>query len=82
MSHFVYIIQSLKDLKYYIGETSNVEERLVFHNSRKQRSTKSRAPFRLVLTEKFFTRHEALKREKELKSWKGGSKFKSLIQGM
>jgi putative endonuclease len=82
MSHFVYILQSSKDLKYYIGETSSVQERLNFHNSAKQRSTKSRIPFRLVVAEEYSTRAEALKREKEIKSWKGGIKFKSFIQGM
>ena len=82
MPHFVYILQSLKDLKYYIGETSDVNKRMMFHNSAKQRSTKSRVPFRLVLFEEYSTRTEALKREKEIKSWKGGFKFKNLIQGM
>ncbi|MDP9230142.1 MAG: GIY-YIG nuclease family protein [Bacteroidota bacterium] len=82
MPHFVYILQSLKDSKFYIGETTNVEERLSFHNSGRQRSTKYRIPFRLVLIEKYETRMEALKREKEIKSWKGGIKFKALITGM
>ncbi|MGZ3854002.1 MAG: GIY-YIG nuclease family protein [Flavisolibacter sp.] len=82
MSHYVYILQSLKDLKYYIGETSDVDLRLAFHNSARQRSTKYRVPFRLVLSEEYPTRGEALRREKELKSWKGGIKFKSLVQGM
>jgi len=32
MAHYVYILQSLKDNKYYIGSTSDVEARLSFHN--------------------------------------------------
>ncbi len=39
MPHFVYILQSQKDQKYYIGETANVAARLLFHNSGRQRST-------------------------------------------
>ena len=81
LAHFVYIIQSTKDGGFYIGETSDVNQRLIYHNSGKQRSTKHRIPFRLVLTEQFSTRGEALKREKELKSWKGGIKFKGLLAG-
>jgi putative endonuclease len=81
MHHFVYILQSLKDKKYYIGETSDVEARLVFHNSGRQRSTKRRIPFVLILTETFPSRAEALKREKQIKSWKGGTAFKKLITG-
>jgi putative endonuclease len=82
MPHFVYIIQSLKDDRFYIGETTDVNARLQFHNARKQRSTRNRVPFRLVKVEEFETRQEALKREKQIKSWKGGVAFKNLIRGM
>ncbi len=82
MSHYVYILQSLKDHRYYIGETSDVEARLLFHNSGKQRSTRNRIPFRLVLVEEYPNREAALKREKQIKSWKGGEAFKRLIKGM
>ena len=82
MPHYVYILQSLKDNRYYIGETSNAEERLIFHNSGKQRSTKNRIPFRSRLVEEYPDREEALKREKQIKSWKGGQAFQKLISGM
>ncbi len=82
MPHYVYILQSLKDKKYYIGETEDVDARLLFHNAGRQRSTKNRIPFILILSEQFETRAEALKREKQIKSWKGGSAFKKLINGM
>ena len=82
MPHYVYILQSLKDSRYYIGETVDVESRLLYHNAGKQRSTKSRAPFIIIFTEKFETRTEALQREKQIKSWKGGTAFKKLIFGM
>ena len=81
MPHYVYILQSLKDNKYYIGETHDVDARLLFHNSGKQRSTKSRIPFKIILIEEFENRQEALKREKQIKSWKGGNTFKKLIEG-
>jgi putative endonuclease len=74
MSHYVYIIQSLKDERFYIGETSNVEDRLLFHNAGKQRSTRNRIPFQLILTEEYLTRADALKREKQIKSWKAAMK--------
>ena len=79
MPHFVYILQSLKDNKYYIGETADVAARLLFHNAGRQRSTKNRIPFIIILVEKFETREDALKREKQIKSWKGGNAFKQLI---
>ena len=81
MPHFVYVLKSLKDQKYYIGETADIQARLDFHNKGLQRSTKGRTPFKLVYSEEFETRSEALKREKEIKSWKGGIKFQALLQG-
>ena len=72
MSHYVYILRSLKDHGYYVGESADVEARLKFHNAGLQRSTKGRVPFTLILTETFPDKTCALKREKEIKSWKGG----------
>ena len=82
MPHYVYILQSLKDDRYYIGETADVTRRLQFHNAGFQRSTKARRPFKLVIMEEFSDRKSALKREKEIKSWKGGIKFRELLQGI
>ena len=79
MSHYVYILQSLKDNKHYIGETADIDKRLSFHNEGMQRSTKNRIPFKLVLSESYPDRTKALQREKEIKSWKGGNKFRELI---
>ncbi len=81
MRQFVYILQRLKDGGYYIGETSDVESRILFHNSGQQRSTKNRIPFRLVLTEEYPSREQARQRERQIKSWKGGAAFKNLILG-
>ena len=79
MSYFVYILQSQKDHKYYIGSTSDVEARLDYHNSGRQRSTRKRIPFVLVYTECCMTKSESLRRERYIKSFKGGEGFKKLI---
>ena len=79
MPHYVYILQSQKDNKYYIGESSDVNARLSYHNAGKQRSTSNRIPFTIILTEVYESRQEALEREKQIKSWKGGNAFKLLI---
>jgi putative endonuclease len=80
MSYYVYILQSLKDNKYYIGSSSNIKERLTFHNSGKQRSTKNRKPFILIYSEELSDKAEALKRERQIKNYKGGEAFKRLIE--
>ncbi|MBL0183814.1 MAG: GIY-YIG nuclease family protein [Chitinophagaceae bacterium] len=58
-AHYVYILQSLKDYKYYIGETAEVKARLQYHNKGLQRSTKSRTPFRLIKLEEYPDRSTA-----------------------
>ena len=63
----MYILKSLKDEKLYIGYTNNLERRVKEHNSLKNTSTKSRAPFRLVYYEAYINRNEAKKREENLK---------------
>ena len=79
--YYVYILQSEKDNRCYIGSTSDVHERLKFHNAGLQRSTRYRIPFRLVYVEELPDKPAALKREKEIKGYKGGNSFKKLIQG-
>jgi len=78
----VYILRSLKDGKYYIGSTSNIESRLINHNSGRQRSTKNRIPFVLVYSENYPKKSMAEKRERQTKSYKGGKVFKRLINGV
>ncbi len=80
--YYVYILKSLKDHKYYIGSSSDVKKRLDFHNSGFQRSTRNRVPFVLVFQEEFPDICQALKREKQIKAFKGGEAFKKLINGV
>ena len=77
---FVYILQSSVDQGYYVGIAQSVDERLLKHNEGGVISTKRRKPFRLVYTETFNNYSEARIREKEIKSFKGGLKFKELIK--
>jgi putative endonuclease len=79
MEHFVYILKSLKDGKYYIGETADLKRRLFEHNEGWVKSTKYRRPLVLVYSEVLESREFALKREKQIKSYKGGQAFKKLL---
>ena len=78
--YFVYILRSLKDSRYYIGQTENLDERFKKHNAGQVISTKNRRPFDLIRREIFATRGEARKRENYLKSLKGGNEFKKIIE--
>lgn len=78
--YFVYILKSIKTDRFYIGCTKELNRRLEEHNAGKTRSTKAFVPWKIVYTETFATKTEAFLREKEIKSFKSGLKFKELLK--
>ncbi|NER09707.1 GIY-YIG nuclease family protein [Muriicola jejuensis] len=70
--HFVYIIHSTIDGSYYIGESSNVSQRLLLHNSKELNIGKSRLkmPWELFFVLETENRTVALKIEKHIKRMK------------
>ncbi|MDP2941037.1 MAG: GIY-YIG nuclease family protein [Candidatus Omnitrophota bacterium] len=78
--YYVYTIRSVKDKKYYTGYTNNLERRLQDHARGKSESVKHRGPFELVYREEYATKLEAIRREKQIKSYKGGEAFKKLLK--
>ena len=80
MTYFVYILKSLKDSGYYIGQTDNIDSRIKKHNCGYVKSTQARRPFILIKKETLNTRGEARKRENYLKKLKGGNEFKKIIE--
>jgi putative endonuclease len=63
----VYILFSKTSLKYYTGQTDNLENRLQRHNSGLSLSTKSGKPWDLIYTIEFSTRSEAIHSEQKIK---------------
>ena len=80
MSHFVYIIESLKDGTYYVGSTQNLSERLERHNQVRSTYTKVKKPWRLVFSEEHPDRSRARIRENEIKSRKSKSYIETLVR--
>jgi putative endonuclease len=76
---YVYILQSRVGKGYYIGICNNLEKRLEKHNKGGVYSTKKHRPFRIIYSEKYESYSDARIREKEIKSYKGGNTFRSLI---
>lgn len=76
----VYILQSLKDKKTYIGYTNNFERRFEQHISGRSNSTKHRTPFKLLFKEEFENKLEAKKREIWWKSGTGRRKLKEYFE--
>jgi putative endonuclease len=66
---YVYILKCKNGI-YYTGITSNIEKRIFEHNTGTRTCIqKSLRPVNLKYYEKFETRVEAAKREKEIKGW-------------
>ena len=69
--YYVYVLQSEKDGKYYVGYTKDLNVRFEQHQKGQVQSTKSRLPFKLIYYEASISKEDALKREKHLKTFYG-----------
>ncbi len=78
--YWVYVIQSENDSWTYTGHTNNVKRRLHDHNRGKMKSTRHHGQFKLIYTEEFSSRSEAMIREKFLKSGKGRQIREELVK--
>ncbi|MEO0452664.1 MAG: GIY-YIG nuclease family protein [Verrucomicrobiota bacterium] len=77
--YYLYILQSQKNGRYYIGSTDHLLKRFYRHQSGGNKSTRPHRPWVLVHMETFRTRGEAQKREYQVKSWKSRQAIKDLI---
>ena len=75
MPYFAYILQSDSSGKIYIGQTADLQKRLSEHNDPTYRLTlhtkRHPGPWRLLYSESYATRAEAVARERALKSGQG-----------
>ena len=77
----VYVLYSEKFDKIYIGFTSDIEERLKAHNELATKGwTIKFRPWKLIHSELFETKANAMSREKELKTAKGREWIWQLIK--
>jgi putative endonuclease len=76
--YYVYAIKSLNKNYIYVGLTANTERRIAEHNDKKEKTTRSYAPFETILIEGYDTRIKARERERYLKSGVGKEYLKSL----
>ncbi|HAI74176.1 MAG TPA: endonuclease [Candidatus Moranbacteria bacterium] len=76
---FVYIIEN-NNGKLYIGQTYNLEKRILGHNELGKGYTSKFRPWKLVYSEKFDSRKEAMEREKYLKTGVGREWIKDNIK--
>ena len=79
MEFVTYILQSEVNQKTYIGFTSNIIQRIYWHNNGKKGYTQKFRPWKVIHVEFFEEKFEAMKREKYFKSGVGRDWIKSNI---
>ena len=77
---YVYILESLKDKKLYIGQTNDLKRRLEEHNEGKNFSTAYRKQFKLIYYEAYLCREDAKGREKFFKTGWGRQYIKKKLK--
>jgi len=81
MNYFVYILKNKKKTKLttYVGYTNNLKKRLDLHNSGKGAKFTRGRSWKVVYSEKFSTKKEAMSREYYIKKDK---KFRNYIKSL
>jgi putative endonuclease len=77
--YYFYILYSPTLDGYYIGHTSNIEERIRKHNTKHKGFTGKANDWRLVYKEQYKNKSHAYKRERIVKAWKNRNKIEALI---
>ena len=79
MEFIVYILFSETKNRFYIGFTSDMEQRIMRHNQKSKGYTGNVNDWKIVYTEKYNSKEEAYTREQQIKSWKSRIKIQELI---
>ena len=80
MTGYVYILKSLKNNRFYIGSTTNLQRRLIEHNSGRSTYTSFTRPFELIFYQKFDSITIAKKIEFKIKQFKSKKVIINIIE--
>lgn len=78
--YYVYVLRSMKDKNFYIGYTSDIEERIKEHNDGISKATSYRRPLELIYFEASRNIKDAMHREKYLKTTYGHRYLKNRLK--
>lgn len=75
MPFWTYLLHC-EDRSFYVGHTDNLEHRVAQHNAAQIAGyTQTRLPVKLVWSQSFGTRIEALEAERQIKGWSRAKKL-------
>ncbi|MGA8871449.1 MAG: GIY-YIG nuclease family protein [Candidatus Acidiferrales bacterium] len=75
----LYILQSQKTNRFYVGSTNDLTRRMAEHQRGHNLATRGRGPWELVYQEPFDSLIDARRREIEIKRWKSARMIAALI---
>ena len=79
--YFTYVLYSPTSDKIYIGFSSDLTNRLIAHNDSRNAGWSSRyQPWKLLYSEEYSTKSEAIAREKQLKTYRGREFIRGIIR--
>jgi putative endonuclease len=76
---FVYILQSMKDFSFYVGQCNDLDKRMSKHYDGMSKYTATKRPWRLVYFEMYNSRSDAIKRENQIKKMKSKKFIEELV---
>ncbi|QHS55417.1 GIY-YIG nuclease family protein [Mucilaginibacter sp. 14171R-50] len=76
---FTYILYSILLDTYYVGSTSNLDERIKKHNTNHKGFTGKAPDWHIKWSQVFDTKKEAGRRERQIKAWKSRKMIEQLI---
>ena len=78
--YYVYVLESLKNLQFYIGYTVDLNKRLKEHNRGLNISTRPYTPWRIIFFEAYRNKEDARRREGYLKTSQGARLLKRMLK--
>lgn len=78
--YYIYVLVSSKDKDFYVGYTEDLKSRFEQHCKGQVISTKQRRPLELVYSEVCLNKHDAMHREKYLKTYLGKQFLKNRLK--
>jgi putative endonuclease len=79
-TYYTYIIYAASDDKYYVGSTHDLKLRLKHHNDGWTKSTKHGIPWKLVYSEQYSSKSDAIRREYQIKKMKSRKYIEDLLK--
>ncbi|MCB0651127.1 MAG: GIY-YIG nuclease family protein [Saprospiraceae bacterium] len=75
-----YIIHSLQTDQLYIGQTNDLDDRIIRHNTNRNKWTKNKGPWVLIFSRPFESRSKAVQLERKLKGFKNRERILAWIE--